>query len=213
MINWLDERLQIKKHWQHFAEHPVPKHALNPIYCFGGITFLLFLVQVITGIFLALYYQPTPEHAYASVQFIMNEVRFGAIVRSVHHWSANLMVIFCILHMLRVFYTGSYKKPRELNWVVGVLLFIVVLAFGFTGYSLPWDQVAYWATAVGSEMAGGIPVVGDETMNLMRGSLNISDQTLIRFYVAHVIILPVISIILLAAHFIMVRMMGISKEL
>ncbi len=213
MKNWLNERFGTNEKWEKFSSHPVPKHALNPIYCFGGLTFLAFLIQVVTGIFLALYYKPSPETAYASIEFIMNEVRFGAIVRSIHHWSANLMVVLVLLHMIRVFYTGSFKKPRELNWVVGVMLFIITLGFGFTGYILPWDQIGYWASTVGTEIAGGVPFIGKGIMALLRGGSKITDFTLIRFFIAHVVILPVITIILLGAHFMMIRIQGISDEM
>lgn len=213
MNNWLDERFGTNEKWKKFSNHPVPRHALNPIYCFGGLTFAAFLIQVVTGIFLALYYKPTPDTAYASIEFIMNEVRFGAVIRSIHHWSANLMVVLVLLHMIRVFYTGSFKKPRELNWVVGVMLFIITLGFGFTGYILPWDQVGYWASTVGTEIAGGVPFIGKYILILLRGGLKITDFTLIRFFIAHIVILPVITIILLGAHFIMIRVQGISDEL
>jgi len=213
LFNWLDERLDLRKHWRELAEHPVPPHAQNPIYCLGGITFLCFVIMAITGIFLALYYQPTPEAAYRSVQFIMDEVPFGAVVRSIHHYTANLMVIFVILHMLRVFYTGSFKKPRELNWVVGVCLLMVVLGFGFTGYLLPWDQTALWATIVGTEVMAGIPLIGKPLMIMARGGLEVSGHTLTRFYVVHVMILPVTILLLMGVHFLIVRKQGISGKL
>lgn len=213
MRKWLDVRFGTNEKWEKFSKHPVPKHALNPIYCFGGLTLVAFLIQVVTGIFLALYYKPTPDTAYASIEFIMNEVRFGAVVRSIHQWSANLMVVLVLLHMIRVFYTGSFKKPRELNWVVGVMLFLITLAFGFTGYILPWNQIGYWASTVGTEIAGGVPFIGKDIMILLRGGLKITDFTLIRFFIAHIVILPVITIILLGAHFMMIRIQGISDEL
>ncbi len=213
MKEWLDERFGTTEKWDKFANHQVPRHALNPIYCFGGLTFMSFLILAITGIFLATYYQPTPATAHSSVEFIMNEVRFGAVVRSIHHWTANLMIVLIIVHMIRVFYTGSFKKPRELNWVVGVLLFIVTLGFGFTGYILPWDQVGYWASTVGTEIAGGVPFVGKYVMVLLRGGLKISDHTLTRFFISHVVILPIIIVILMVFHFIMIRVQGISDEL
>ncbi|AVX19794.1 cytochrome b6 [Carboxydocella sporoproducens DSM 16521] len=215
MKAWLIERFGTGwlETWKEIKEHPVPPHALNPIYCLGGLTFLSFLIQAVTGIILALYYRPTPEEAYASIQFIMEQVSFGAMIRSVHHYAANIMVLLVMLHMLRVFYTGSFKKPRELNWVVGVLLYLLTLAFGFTGYLLPWDQVAYWASVVGTEIMGGIPVIGKYLMILARGGLKVTEFTLTRFYVAHVIILPLLAILLMGLHFLMVRLQGISEEL
>lgn len=213
VAKWLDERFPYSRWYRDFSSHAVPAHAQNPIYCLGGLTFLTFVIQVLTGIILAVYYQPSPDRAYQSVQFIMGEVRFGPYVRSIHHYSANLMVILVFLHMLRVYYTGSFKKPRELNWVAGVCLLVLTLAFGFTGYLLPWDQVAFWASTVGTEIMKGTPVVGKPLMILARGGLKVSDFTLTRFYALHVMVLPAITIIFLAAHFIMVRIQGISKEL
>jgi len=213
IVAWLDERFPFSQWYREFSSHPVPVHAQNPIYCFGGLTFLTFLIQVLTGIFLAVYYQPTSDKAYQSIQFIMGQVRFGAYVRSIHHYSANLMVVLVFLHMLRVFYTGSFKKPRELNWVAGVCLLILTLGFGFTGYLLPWDQVAYWASTVGTEIMKGTPVAGKYLMILTRGGLKVSDFTLTRFYALHVMILPAVTIVFLIAHFVMVRIQGISKEL
>lgn len=212
MLQWLDERLPISKTFKQIAKHPVPSF-INPFYCFGGLTFLCFLLQVFTGIWLAFYYKPTPEEAYASIQFIMEEVRFGVVIRSIHHYSANLMILFLMIHMARVYFTGSFKKPRELNWITGVTLFLITLGFGFTGYSLPWDQISYWAAVVGTEIVSSIPVIGDNLLLMMRGALKVGDQTLLRFYVAHVIFFPLITIIGLVAHFIMVRIQGISRPL
>ncbi len=211
--NWLEERFGLAQAVQEFKEHPVPKHARHPMYCFGGLTFFCFIIQVITGIILALYYRPTPDEAYASIVFIRDQVAFGAMIRTLHHWTANLMVVMVIVHMLRVFYTGSFKKPRELNWVVGVILLLLTMGFGFTGYLLPWDQVAYWGSMVGTEIMGSVPVIGKYLMIMLRGGLKVSEFTLTRFYVAHVMILPILAMMLMGAHFIMVRIQGISDEL
>jgi quinol-cytochrome oxidoreductase complex cytochrome b subunit len=162
---------------------------------------------------LAFYYKPTPEEAYASIQFIENEVRFGSAIRSIHHWAANGMVVMVVAHMLRVFITGAFKPPRELNWVSGILLLILTMGFGFTGYLLPWDQRAFWATTVGSEIAGGIPVIGDLALIFLRGGWGVSGITLSRFYAVHVLVLPLIIIIMLGAHFLMIRRQGIAEPL
>ncbi len=154
-----------------FLKKPVPNWATRWWYCLGGITAFLFIIQAITGVMLAFYYQPTPEHAYASIQYIENEVLFGASIRAIHHWSANGMIIMCTAHMLRVFIMGAFKAPRELNWVSGVILMITTLGFGFTGYLLPWDQRAFWATTVGTEIAGGIPDIGTAGPDLPPGWL------------------------------------------
>jgi quinol-cytochrome oxidoreductase complex cytochrome b subunit len=183
------------------------------MYCLGGITFALFIVQVITGIMLTFYYKPTPDAAYASILFIENEVRFGAAIRAIHHWSANGMVLMVVAHMARVFIHGAFKAPRELNWVSGVILLVITLGFGLTGYLLPWDQRAYWATTVASEIAGGIPQIGDLVLVFLRGGWDVTAVTLSRFYALHVIALPVIIIAFLGAHFLMVRRQGISKPL
>ena len=135
----------------------VPRHATNYIYCFGGIAFVLFVILAVTGILLAVYYQPTPDTAYQSVLDISTRVQFGWWIRSIHRWAAGGMVLLVFVHMLRVFFTGAYKAPRELNWLTGVVLLFITLGFGFTGYLLPWDQKAYWATKVGTDIAGSVP--------------------------------------------------------
>jgi hypothetical protein len=212
-VEWVDERYQIVKPLEKMLAKPVPRFATRWWYCLGGITFALFLVQGITGIMLAFYYKPTPEEAYASIQFIENEVRFGSAIRSIHHWAANGMVVMVVAHMLRVFITGAFKPPRELNWVSGILLLILTMGFGFTGYLLPWDQRAFWATTVGSEIAGGIPVIGDLALIFLRGGWGVSGITLSRFYAVHVLVLPLIIIIMLGAHFLMIRRQGIAEPL
>lgn len=210
---WLDDRYQYSEILSKILKKPVPLYATYWWYCLGGITALLFVIQGTTGIMLAFYYKPTPEHAYASIQFIENEVRFGAAIRMVHHWAANGMIVMCLAHMLRVFIMGAYKPPRELNWVSGVLLLVLTLAFGFTGYLLPWDQRAYWATTVGSEIAGAIPVIGQLAMVFLRVGWDVSGLTLGRFYALHVIIVPLATVIFMAAHFMMIRRQGVARPL
>jgi hypothetical protein len=210
---WLDERYQIVAPIREILAKPVHMFSTRWWYCLGGITFVLFMIQAVTGILLAFYYKPTPDEAYASIQFIETQVRFGSAIRSIHHWSANAMVIMVVAHLLRVFITGAFKPPRELNWVSGILLFIVTLGFGFTGYLLPWDQRAFWATTVGSEIAGGIPWIGDLTLVFLRGGWDVGAVTLSRFYAIHVLVLPVVIILLLGVHFLMVRRQGIARPL
>jgi hypothetical protein len=209
----LDQRYQIVEPIRKILEKPVELFSTRWWYCLGGITFTLFIVQGITGTLLAFYYKPTPEEAYASIQFIESQVLFGAAIRAIHHWSANAMVIMVVAHLLRVFITGAFKPPRELNWISGVILFIVTLGFGFTGYLLPWDQRAYWATTVGTEIAGGIPWIGDLSLVFMRGGWDVAAVTLSRFYAVHILILPVIIIAFLGLHFLMVRRQGIARPL
>lgn len=213
VVEWIDERFDIVKPTKQALEKPVPLFATRWMYCLGGITFTLFVIQAITGILLAFYYKPTPEAAYQSIIFIENEVRFGAAIRAIHHWSANGMVVTVVAHMVRVFIHGAFKAPRELTWVSGVLLLIVTFGFGLTGYLLPWDQRAYWATTVASEIAGGIPQIGDLILVFLRGGWNVTALTLSRFYALHVIAIPIFILVLLGAHFLMIRRQGIKEPL
>ncbi|MFN2183124.1 MAG: cytochrome b N-terminal domain-containing protein [Anaerolineae bacterium] len=211
--DWFDERFDVRRPLEAFLKKPVPKHAIRWYFCLGGITFALFLIQGVTGILLSLYYRPTPGEAYESILFIMNNVRFGWLIRSIHSWSATLMIAFCLAHMLRVFLTGSYKNPRELNWVAGTLLLLLTLAFGFTGYLLPWDQKALWGSTVGSEILGIIPGIGPWLLGLLRGGADITGLTLTRFYGIHMLVLPVLVVVFLAIHFVIIRRQGISGPL
>ena len=210
---WIDERYEVSDPISKVLNKPVPTYARHWWYCLGGVTAFLFVVQAMTGIMLAFYYEPTPEAAYASIQFIEQEVRFGAAVRMVHHWAANGMIVMCTAHMIRVFIMGAYKPPRELNWVSGVILLVLTLAFGFTGYLLPWDQRAFWATTVGSEIAGSIPVIGDLALVFLRVGWDVTALTLSRFYALHVIVLPVTTLALMGTHFLMVRRLGVARPL
>jgi len=182
-------------------------------YCFGGLTFLVITTQILSGMFLAMYYTPDITNAWLSVKYISDEVLLGQVVRGMHFWGASLVIVMMFLHMLRVFFTGAYKAPRELNWVVGVLIFFVVLGFGFTGYLLPWDQKAYWATSVGSQIAASIPYVGPYVQTLLLGSHTVGALTLTRFYAIHVFFLPAALLVLLALHFIMIRSQHIAGPL
>ncbi len=210
---WFDERYEIAGPLGKILSKPVPNWQRRWFYCLGGLTAFTFVIQGITGIMLAFYYKPTPEAAYASIQYIESQVYLGSMIRMIHHWSANFMIVLCIAHMLRVFIMGAYKAPRELNWVSGVILLTVTLGFGFTGYLLPWDQRAFWATTVGTEIAGSLPVIGDLALVLLRVGWSISDLTLSRFYGLHVIILPLLTVMMMGAHFLMVRKQGIMKPL
>jgi menaquinol-cytochrome c reductase cytochrome b subunit len=210
---WVDERLEMHDYIKKdILDKPIPK-GLNLSYCFGGITFFLFVMLAVTGYFMTLYYVPSPEQAYDAVDYLTFEVPMGQIIRGIHHWSGNLMMVTIFLHMLRVFIYGAYKKPREINWISGVFLFCLVMGFGFTGYLLPWDQKAYWATKVGTSIMGTVPVVGDYTLRLMRGGPDLGALTLTRFYTLHVLFLPLVTVIFLLAHFVMIRKQGISSPL
>ena len=210
---WIEERYQIADPLSKFLNKPVPQWQRRWWYCLGGLTAFFFAVQAVTGVMLAFYYEPTADGAYASIQFIETQVRFGASIRAIHHWSANGMIVMVVAHMMRVFVNGAFRAPRELNWVSGVVLFIATLGFGFTGYLLPWDQRAYWATTVGTEIAGGIPAIGELALVYLRAGWNITSLTLSRFYAMHILIFPAVIVFMMAMHFIMVRRQGIHKPL
>jgi cytochrome b6 len=210
---WINERYQISDPLGKILNKPVPQWQRRWWYCLGGLTAFAFVIQGITGIMLAFYYKPTPEAAYASIIYIENEVYLGSLIRMIHHWTANFTIVLCIAHMLRVFIMGAFKPPRELNWVSGVVLLLVTLGFGFTGYLLPWDQRAYWATTVGTEIAGSLPIIGNPALILLRVGWNITDLTLSRFYGLHVIVIPAITVVMMVLHFMMVRKQGIMKPL
>lgn len=212
-ITWVDARYQLSGPVEKVLNKPVPRYALRWWYCLGGITAFLFVVQAGTGIMLAFYYEPTPEAAYTSIQYIENEVQFGSAIRAIHHWAANGMVVMCIAHMIRVFITGAFRAPRELNWVGGIMLLMFTLLFGFTGYLLPWDQRAYWATTVGSEIAGSIPIVGELALVFLRVGWDVTGLTLSRFYGLHVFILPIATLAMMGLHFLMIRRQGIARPL
>ena len=208
----LDQRLDVKEGLQKLLKKPVPKK-LNFLYCFGGMTFLLFVIQVVTGILLAIYYKPSAADAYTSVKFITNVVPLGWLIRQIHAWGSNLMIITVLIHMGRVYFHGAFKNPRELNWMVGVVLLALTMGFGFTGYLLPWDQKSFWGTTIGTEVAGGVPLIGSYLLVLLRGSQNVTGDTLTRFYSVHVLILPWITAMFLAIHFAMVKRQGVAKPL
>ena len=213
VYQWIDERAGMHHYIKReILDKPVPK-GLNLSFCFGGITFFLFLMLAASGYFMTIYYVPSPDQAYQTVDYITHEVSLGYVVRGVHYWAANLMIVTVLLHMIRVFIYGAYKKPRELNWITGVLLLLLVLAFGFTGYLLPWDQKAFWATNVGTSIVGTVPFVGEYVMKIVRGGTELGALTLLRFYSLHVIFLPMVSAILLLGHFFMIRKHGVSTPL
>jgi len=196
--------------------HPVKvkRHGLKLTYtyCLGGLSFFLFIILTITGIFLMFFYRPVAgsgaEWAYLDMQNLRQLVTFGDLVRNMHRWGAHLMVFSVFLHMARVFYHGAYKPPREFNWVVGIILLVLTLLLSFTGYLLPWDQLAMWAVAVGTSMAGFTPVFGREVQFVLLGGKVIGPETLIRWYVLHVLMLPFVLTIFLAVHFWRIRKDG-----
>ncbi|MFD2760854.1 menaquinol-cytochrome c reductase cytochrome b subunit [Lentibacillus juripiscarius] len=220
IYDWIDDRVDITPIWRDIADHEVPEH-VNPahhfsafVYCFGGLTFFVVVIQILSGMFLTMYYVPDIENAWRSVYYLQTEVAHGQIVRGMHHWGASVVIVMLLLHTLRVFFQGAYKKPRELNWMVGVLLFFTILGLGFTGYLLPWDNKAYFATEVGLNIAQDVPIIGDEIKTLLAGDEEIvGAQTLARFFAIHVFFLPAGLFALLGVHFILIRRQGISGPL
>jgi quinol-cytochrome oxidoreductase complex cytochrome b subunit len=192
--------------------HPVKvkRHGVKLSYtlCLGGLSFFLFILLTITGIFLMFYYTPTANQAYADIQALSTSIAFGSLVRNMHRWGAHLMVLTVFLHMSRVFYHGAYKPPREFNWVVGVILLLLTLLLSFSGYLLPWDQLALWAVTVGTNMAGFVPLIGNQVKFALLGATEVGAPTLLRFYVLHVLAFPFIIVIFMAVHFWRVRKDG-----
>ena len=191
--------------------HPVKvkRHAVRLSYtlCLGGLSFFLFILLTITGIFL-MFYLPTAPAAYIDVEALSTSVAFGSLVRNLHRWGAHFMVLTVFLHMSRVFYHGAYKPPREFNWVIGVVLLLLTLLLSFTGYLLPWDQLALWAVTVGTNMAGFTPMFGNQVKFALLGGIEVTGNTLLRFYVLHVLFLPFVIVIFMAVHFWRVRKDG-----
>ena len=209
ILDYLNDRLVFTGRHRRILDKPVPGW-INYFYCFGGITFTLFIILILTGLLLSVHYSPSESDAYRSIQRLHREVPLGGLLRAAHHWAGNLMVVMIVLHMLRVFITGSYKNPRELHWVAGSFLLVLTLSFGFTGYLLPWDQKAYWATVIGTNMVGSTPLAGGVLAGLVRGGAEVTGATLLRFYSMHILWLPLFTCVFLWLHFHMIRRTGIS---
>ena len=210
VITWIDDRLDLSGLRHFIAEKGVPVHAQKVWYYLGGMTLFLFFVQVASGILLLLYYRPSASEAYESVQFIVTQVEFGWLVRNVHSWSANLLVAAAFAHLFSVYFLKSYRYPRELTWISGVLLLFLMLAFGFSGYLLPWNELAFFATKVGTGIAGAVPFVGGAMMRFLRGGDDVTGATLTRFYALHVAILPAMTTVLVGLHLLFVQRQGMS---
>ncbi|HIC50692.1 MAG: cytochrome B6 [Candidatus Thalassarchaeum betae] len=231
-FSWLDTRFRIQDYWgmsrdaYHHMHRQMPlthaeKYKLRiiwywyPLYCLGGISFLAFVILIISGTILGLYYVPggegTPSPAYLSMEFIMVELPFGYIIRSIHHWGTHFMVASVFLHMCRVYFTGAYRNPRELNWLIGVSLMFFTIFFGYSGYLLPWDSLAFGAATIGINMANSTPLIGSWVANALFAGTTLSAQTVIRMYFLHVFILPVIVTALILAHLFIVWVQGIAE--
>jgi cytochrome b6 len=207
---WFDHRVGLDAARELAEKKTVPMHRHSPWYYFGGMTLFLFMVQVGTGILLMLYYRPSAEGAYESVQFIMTKVPFGWLIRSIHSWSANLMIVTAFVHLFSVFFLKAYRAPRELTWVSGFMLLMLSMGFGFSGYLLPWNKLAFFATQVGTDIAGAVPVIGEGIVRFLRGGDHVTGGTLSRFYGWHVALLPAITTVFLGLHLIMVQRHGMS---
>lgn len=210
IIDWVDARLDLSGLRHFVQEKGVPIHAQKIWYYLGGMTLFLFGVQAASGVLLLLYYRPSSAEAYESVQFIVTQVEFGWLIRNVHSWSANLLIAAAFAHLFSVFFLKAYRYPRELTWITGVLLLFLMLGFGFSGYLLAWNELAFFATKVGTGITGAVPVIGPALMHFLRGGEDVTGATLSRFYAIHVAILPAITTLLVAAHLLFVQRQGMS---
>ena len=212
IARWLGERIPIDPAaLRELTNEPVPNHMKRWWFCLGGTPAYLFLVQIFTGILLAIYYQPSASAAYESVEHVTNHVTLGWYFRSIHKWAATLMIAAVILHQMRVYFTGAYRQPRELNWVIGMGLLLCTLGVGFTGYSLVFEQLSYWGATVGANIADRVPLIGPLSKQLLLAGDQYNAHTLPRFFMLHVAILPGTMIVLLVMHITLIRLHGVSE--
>jgi len=209
---WLGERLPVTgRQFRELTNEPVPYHLKRWWFALGGTPAYLFIVQIFTGILLAFYYEASPSTAYESVEYITREVSFGWYIRGVHKWAATLMIVSVILHQIRVFFTGAYRKPREINWIVGMCLLFCTLMTGFTGYSLVYEQLSFWGATVGANITDTIPVIGGFLKRMMLAGDSYNQSTLSRFFVLHAAILPVTIVFLIGLHITVIRLQGVTE--
>lgn len=208
---WLDERYELSPLLSFMRHKQVPVHRHTIWYYMGGVTLFLFIVQVLSGILLLFYYRPGADNAFESIRFIMTKVGFGWLIRSVHSWAANLFVFFIFVHMFSTFFTRAYRKPRELTWMSGFVLLLLALGFGFSGYLLPWNELAYFATKVGTDIAGAVPLIGSAVRTVLRGGEDVTGATLTRFYAIHVAMIPAIFTSILGLHLLFVQRQGMHE--
>ncbi len=212
IFGWLKSRIPFDvENLKKFGAEPVPAHLKHWWWCIGGTPAYLFLVQLATGILLAFYYVPNADHAYESVKNITEQVAFGWYIRSIHHWGSHLMIVSVILHMMRVFFTGGYRAPRELNWMIGSCLLLITLVFGFTGYSLVYEQLSYWGATVAGNITQSVPFIGTYLADFIRGGEKISSSTLTRFFAFHIGVLPTLSFLLIGIHLFLIRLHGVTE--
>jgi quinol-cytochrome oxidoreductase complex cytochrome b subunit len=209
---WFKERVPVTgDQLREITNEPVPHHLKRWWFCLGGTPAFLFLVQIVTGVLLAVYYEASPATAYQSVKHITDEVMFGWYIRSLHKWGATLMIAAIVLHQLRVFFTGAYRKPRELNWMIGIFLLVCTLMTGFTGYSLVYEQLSFWGATVGANIMDSVPLVGGFMKRMLLAGEIYNENTLSRFYVLHAAFLPVTMFFLLGIHITLIRLQGVTK--
>lgn len=213
IYEWVDRRVQLADLVKFMSKKYVPVHSRSIWYYFGGVSLFFFIIQVVTGILLLFYYKGSSDLAYESIHFIMSKVQFGWLIRSIHSWSANLFILSVFIHMFSVYFEKSYRNPREMTWVTGVIMFVLALAFGFSGYLLPWNELAYFATKVGTDIVGAVPVVGDPLKYFLRGGDDVTGATLSRFFGFHVALFPGIFTFLLIVHLLLVQRQGISEPM
>jgi cytochrome b6 len=213
LFQWIDDRVHLEGLTEFLGKKYVPVHSHSIWYYFGGVSLFLFIIQVVTGILLLLYYKSGEELAFESIQFIMSKVQFGWLIRSIHSWTANLFILAAMIHMISVFFERAYRKPREMTWLTGMLMFFLALGFGFSGYLLPWNELAFFATKVGTDIAGVIPFIGKPMMVFLRGGEDVTGATLSRFFGFHVAVLPALFTIFLGIHLILVQVQGMSEPL
>jgi len=212
VVDWIRERVPIRgDQLRELTNEPVPNHLKRWWFCLGGTPAYLFVVQIVTGILLAFYYSSSPQTAYQSVRYITDDVTYGWYFRSLHKWGATFMVAAVILHQMRVYFTGAYRKPRELNWLVGMCLLLCTLGVGFTGYSLVFEQLSYWGATVGANISDTVPLVGPVLKEMLLGGDAYNERTLSRFFILHAAILPGTMILLLAIHITLIRLQGVTE--
>jgi quinol-cytochrome oxidoreductase complex cytochrome b subunit len=213
IYSWIDERAELQGLVEYMGKKYVPVHRHSIWYYFGGVSLFLFIIQVVTGILLLLYYKSGEELAFESINFIMSKVQFGWLIRSIHSWTANLFILSAMIHMFSVFFGKAYRKPREITWVTGMFMFFLALGFGFSGYLLPWNELAFFATKVGTDIAGVVPVIGKPLMIFLRGGEEVTGATLSRFFGFHVAVLPGLFTVFLSIHLLLVQRQGMSDPL
>lgn len=213
IYEWINERVHLEDLVEFMGKKYVPINNHSVWYYFGGISLFLFIIQVLTGILLLMYYKGSEDLAFESIHFIMSKVQFGWLIRSIHSWAANLFILAAFIHMFSVYFTKAYRKPREITWLTGMIMLLLAFGFGFSGYLLPWNELAYFATKVGTDIAGVVPFIGRPILEFLRGGEDVTGATLSRFFGLHVAVFPGIFTVLLATHLLLVQRQGMSEPL